>query len=127
MRLLKTLQIFKELLMEDNTVSITDGRNPRKNAEGYSDPTAYEAINNVMKEIGTFDAFDRYIISRRQCLFPSGTKIQILKMYDETMSDYNNKIGIVDIVDDLGYVFVKFKDSKKGLRLSGLDEFKKVE
>lgn len=29
---------------------MSDDKNPRKNIEGYSDPTAFEAINNVDKE-----------------------------------------------------------------------------
>lgn len=28
--------------------------NPRKNAEGYSDPTAYEALKNISKEEDRF-------------------------------------------------------------------------
>ena len=42
------------------------------------------------------------------------------------MSHYNQKIAYVDFVDDLGYVFVKISGAKKGLRLSGLDEFEKI-
>lgn len=107
-------------------MSYVKGRNPHKNAEGYSDPTAYEAINRIMKEEVSPDAFDKMIIARRQRLFPSGTKIRIIQMHDESLSKHNQKIGYVDFVDDLGYVFVRFRGAKKGLRLSGLDEFEKL-
>lgn len=33
---------------------MADNKNPRKNAEGYSDPTAYEAIKNIDKEEAKF-------------------------------------------------------------------------
>lgn len=107
-------------------MSYVKGRNSHKNAEGYSDPTAYEAINKIMREEVKPDMFDKMIIARRQRLFPSGTKIRITKMHDETMNHHNQKIAYVDFVDDLGYVFVKISGAKKGLRLSGLDEFEKL-
>jgi len=107
-------------------LSYVKGRDPHKNAEGYSDPTAYEAISKIMREEAKPDMFDSYIIARRQRLFPPGTKVRIVHMHDETMSHYNQKIAYVDFVDDIGYVFVKFRGAKKGLRLSGLDEFEKI-
>lgn len=105
-------------------MSIVRGRNPHKNAEGYSDPTAYEAIRQVSRQEGDF--YDAIIIARRQKEYPAGTRVKILEMYEASQSQYNGKIGRVDFVDDLGYIFVMFKGAKKGLRLSGLDKFEKI-
>ena len=107
-------------------MSYREKRNPRKNAEGYADPTAYEALKRISKNEYSSDRIDKYVIARRQRLFPHGAKVRILKMHDESMSSYNQRICRVDFVDDLGYIFVTFRGSKKGLRLSGLDEFEKI-
>ena len=38
--------------------------NPRKNSEGYSDPTAFEALRNIDKKTKDFtDCFIHYFIS----------------------------------------------------------------
>jgi hypothetical protein len=99
-------------------------RDERKNAEHYSDPTAYEAIKRVSINDGT--EIDDYIIARRQKMFPPGTKIRIIEMYEKSNEKHNGKIGYVDFVDDLGYIFIKFKGTKKGIQLSGFDQFEKL-
>lgn len=106
-------------------MSFVNGRNPHKNAEGYEDPTAYEALMRVIKEEQSFDRFDPIEIAKKQRLYPPGTKIRIIEMHNDDLSFHNHKIGYVDFVDDLGYVFVSFKNGR-GLRLSGLDEFEKI-
>lgn len=104
--------------------SVVRGRNPRKNAEGYSDPTAYEAIRRVSLQEG--DAYDSIIIARRQREYLAGTRLRIIEMRDKNLSRFNGRIAKVDFVDDLGYIFVLLRNEEKGLRLSGLDKFEKI-
>lgn len=50
MKLIRISGIEPESIVDGEGIRMANTTNPRRNAEGYSDPTAYEALKNIERE-----------------------------------------------------------------------------
>ena len=57
----------------------------------------------------------------------TGTKIKLIKMYDPFTPPPSNTIGIVDFVDDIGQIHIKWNNGSTLALVPDLDEFEVLE